>query len=668
MKRAEGKINPEDRTQRTTRNAQRGFISIFSVLIIMSILSLVAVGFSTITRRAQRQTLDEQLSTQAFDAAESGVNDARAALAANPNLTKSTCQTVGDGFNYNLDTSTNTGYTCLLISNPTADLRFDSVPIEGTSNPKVVNFQTASGQPITSFDIDWDATGSGAGTAAIPSYSTASYPYMLDSAAGWGSKLGIVRVDLRPIDGALDRNTLLTTGYTFFVVPTTNSPNGASQGVASLTQNQGGMKFMTCGVAVSPCHATIQLLAPAAPANLNGGTARYKHNAVFYNNKMYIWSGLATPSGYYNTMDIFDFGTNTWSTGPAGGTARNYAAAAVYNNKMYLWGGVGSATGTLLNTMDIFDFGTNTWSTGPTGGTGRSGTSTLVNGSKWYLWSGNGAAGYVNTMDIFDFSTNTWSVGPAGGTARIPRPSAVSGNKLYFWGGSNPSGGYYNTMDIFDTTTNTWSSGASGGSGRGGASAVLYGSKIYWWGGASGGPPVNTMDIYDIPTNTWSVGTAGGTARVYHSAVVYGSKMYVWGGTDSGSNALNTMDTYDFVTNTWNTGSTSSRYMMRLQSLYNTTQVKISNVLSGATVQSLKNGQAIIDSTGKANDVQARVQARIPLLTNGFTPGFALQTADSICKRLLVGSTDTTVDTSSVAAGDSNLQTGPCAVPSAANP
>jgi hypothetical protein len=53
-----------------------GFVSIIVCMIIMTILSLITIGFAQIMAREQRQALDRQLSSQAFYAAESGVNDA----------------------------------------------------------------------------------------------------------------------------------------------------------------------------------------------------------------------------------------------------------------------------------------------------------------------------------------------------------------------------------------------------------------------------------------------------------------------------------------------------------------------------------------------------------------------------------------------------------------
>ncbi len=57
---------------------ESGLAAIAVTMIIMGIVTLIVVGFATLMRREQRQALDQQLSTQAFYAAESGVNATRA--------------------------------------------------------------------------------------------------------------------------------------------------------------------------------------------------------------------------------------------------------------------------------------------------------------------------------------------------------------------------------------------------------------------------------------------------------------------------------------------------------------------------------------------------------------------------------------------------------------
>lgn len=69
------------KSNQTTLN-QSGMASIIVTMIMMIIISLIVLAAAQLARRGQRQTLDRQLSTQAFYAAESGVNDAVKAIAA----------------------------------------------------------------------------------------------------------------------------------------------------------------------------------------------------------------------------------------------------------------------------------------------------------------------------------------------------------------------------------------------------------------------------------------------------------------------------------------------------------------------------------------------------------------------------------------------------------
>ena len=60
------------------KQSESGIVSLMMTLVIMLVISLIVIGIAQLSRREQRQALDNQLSTQAFYAAESGVNDAQA--------------------------------------------------------------------------------------------------------------------------------------------------------------------------------------------------------------------------------------------------------------------------------------------------------------------------------------------------------------------------------------------------------------------------------------------------------------------------------------------------------------------------------------------------------------------------------------------------------------
>lgn len=55
---------------------QRGVVSFMVTLIMMLVISLIVIGFTQVTMRSRREALDKQLSSQAYYAAESGINKA----------------------------------------------------------------------------------------------------------------------------------------------------------------------------------------------------------------------------------------------------------------------------------------------------------------------------------------------------------------------------------------------------------------------------------------------------------------------------------------------------------------------------------------------------------------------------------------------------------------
>lgn len=126
-----------------THRNQEGMASFLVVTIIVTLLALVSVGFSHLSNREANQALNRQLSDVAYYAAEAGVNDARAYIAANlgnptgvPPLSDCKLPSSATQFPANGSLS-GTGnvirYSCLLI-NPT---------------PTQLTYQLAAGQTVS---------------------------------------------------------------------------------------------------------------------------------------------------------------------------------------------------------------------------------------------------------------------------------------------------------------------------------------------------------------------------------------------------------------------------------------------------------------------------------------------------------------------------------------
>ncbi|MBP7807565.1 pilus assembly PilX N-terminal domain-containing protein, partial [Candidatus Saccharibacteria bacterium] len=108
---------------------QAGLVSIVVTMVFLSVITLITVSFAFLMRREQRQVLDRQLSTQAFYAAESGVNDAVAALKAG--TITGDIDTCGSP-PYDENLSSVISYSCMLIDQSPDSLEFDPIAISDT--------------------------------------------------------------------------------------------------------------------------------------------------------------------------------------------------------------------------------------------------------------------------------------------------------------------------------------------------------------------------------------------------------------------------------------------------------------------------------------------------------------------------------------------------------
>ncbi len=201
---------------------QSGMASILITMISMIVIALIVAGFTQISLHEQRAALDKVLSTQALDAAESGVNDAQHTIEANiqsntPIPAKTTCS--GSDANYpsnpNLDPTHNIRYTCLLVDPQPLSLVYSSI----SDQSKIVQVQsinTMGPYNIQTLVLSWQDT-------TLPSSNFAcsgnNYPYF-PPMSGWNCSAGVIRMDIVPFnDPSSDR--------VVFLYPTaSNTQNG----------------------------------------------------------------------------------------------------------------------------------------------------------------------------------------------------------------------------------------------------------------------------------------------------------------------------------------------------------------------------------------------------------------------------------------------------------
>lgn len=245
------------------RMNQSGMASILITMITMIVVSLIVLGFATISRREQGNTLDQQLSTQAFYAAETGVEDARNVImndveTGQPVLPKTDCTTNAGGATYPtgaqmvLDAAHNVSYSCLLVS-PVTNVKYDG--IDGQS--KVIPVDST--QTITKLVISWTPTNN-------PSPKTAQCPgsttHTFSPAGSWKCDYGVLRMDLVPTQGVLTRNGLDSSTLTSFLEPLKSGGGGGlsySGNVGKANITGATCSGVQCSVSINGLSATNDL-------------------------------------------------------------------------------------------------------------------------------------------------------------------------------------------------------------------------------------------------------------------------------------------------------------------------------------------------------------------------------------------------------------------------
>lgn len=178
------------------RRSQSGMASFLIVMIMMVVITLIVLGFSQVTRRNQREALDRQLSSQAFYAAESGVNATAATIA---NYVKTNGYTTLPSkpncpYSYNPagastvtipDLANGVRYTCVLVNPNPSRLIYNTTQTSSTVVPIQAN------GTLTSLTFSWNPQKGGTDTSC--SNSNAKW---FPAPASWDCDFAVLRVDL----------------------------------------------------------------------------------------------------------------------------------------------------------------------------------------------------------------------------------------------------------------------------------------------------------------------------------------------------------------------------------------------------------------------------------------------------------------------------------------
>lgn len=196
-------------------------VSFLVTMIMMMVITLIVVGFTQVVNQNRRDALDRQLSTEAYYAAESGVNDALARinekLVADPAATLPTAAdcTGGNSFasQYGAYTPIAPGvsYSCLLVDPVNSSLEYSDIK---TNMPTVIMLKpvTRDGVPTTidTVKISWSAK---TGASDFSGCTTTAYKWLANMST---CDFGVLRTEVfKPTIGDITAGN----GFSMYAIP-----------------------------------------------------------------------------------------------------------------------------------------------------------------------------------------------------------------------------------------------------------------------------------------------------------------------------------------------------------------------------------------------------------------------------------------------------------------
>lgn len=284
------------------------------VILIMTLLTLIVISMTKNANREQRQALDRQLNSQAFYAAESGINDARDYYLKHfddptpASEIKSDCSgidgaTGGNQFpSYSSQVGANSvnSYSCVLYDATPPSLDFSDV---GTNTSVIMPLQDKDNQNIKSLTFTWKRP------------NNASYDFSGCPSSGFPKSLnncdaGALRVELiDPI--ATTRDEFIQKDFVSFIAPSSSAAGvteSYTDGITGASYQGVSWKGGCSGGANGKCTITID--------NINHDKLVLHLRSVYNENEVKV-TGKKLVSGVLKDVEFKDAQMMIDSTGKA---------------------------------------------------------------------------------------------------------------------------------------------------------------------------------------------------------------------------------------------------------------------------------------------------------------------------------------------------------------
>ncbi len=262
-------------------------------------------------------------------------------------------------------------------------------------------------------------------------------------------------------------------------------------------------------------------------------------------------------------LDIYDYKSNTWSTGGEAPKEFNHFQATFY--KGFIWVIGSFKTNNFPREIPeeniwLYHPPTKKWIMGPSipEDRRRGGAGLVVYEDKFYLIGGNTIGhdgGYVDWFDSYDPKTNTWTRLSSASQARDHFHAAIIGKTLYAAGGrhSGGEGGVFSplvsTVDTYNFETKEWTTLENDlPTPRAAPGIMVFNRELLVMGGEGEqkGPAYKIVESYNPSTKSWSQKADMNHARHGSQAILSGNGIYIAAGSPNrgGGNQRN-MEVYN---------------------------------------------------------------------------------------------------------------------------
>jgi N-acetylneuraminic acid mutarotase len=234
-------------------------------------------------------------------------------------------------------------------------------------------------------------------------------------------------------------------------------------------------------------------------------------------------------------------------------TARSFLAAGHINQSIILAVG-GVQGGRDLDTVEAYNYTTDTWATKASMPTARANLAVgVINGILYAVGGNQNGSGALNTVEAYDLSTDTWTTkspmltarsGPAVGVIRDKNNRVL----LYAVGGKDANGNFLSSVEVYNPGKNTWSAKASMPTARSGLAVGVVNGILYAIGGQNAGGTLATNEAYNPARNTWIAEPPMLTPSYGLAALSvnngYQGQLWAFGGNDDNGRFFSAVEVY----------------------------------------------------------------------------------------------------------------------------